>query len=238
MDLTRLKEAEERFLILYPGGIMNPLMLEIAQKREGKHLVKLAQKSFSMEQFDSPSHIADSMGVIVGQSPFISLFEKVKLQEAIHFMHDNHKQQLSAGMQEFLYGNQRSGFHQITSVLDGYKMAKWPVLTVCPSYCRPYEEIFIHPVAARKVIDYYQLEGLTYCASPAYDFYRAYREHILFLKNQADPSLQGDNEDFCRFLIMSTNLYHSSAPQFPVGARGHLKAGLENTGEGGVGGVG
>lgn len=36
MNRTKLKEAEERFYMQYPGGFSNPLMLEIAKNTKWK----------------------------------------------------------------------------------------------------------------------------------------------------------------------------------------------------------
>jgi hypothetical protein len=53
------------------------------------------------------------------------------------------------------------------------------------------------------VIEYFELTGLKYNAKPTFEFYRAYREQILRMKQEVDASLQVDNAAFCGFLMMS-----------------------------------
>jgi hypothetical protein len=55
MNRIKLKEAEEKFYMRYPGGFSDPRMLEIVKKHKLKKMRKLAQHSFSMEQSASPS---------------------------------------------------------------------------------------------------------------------------------------------------------------------------------------
>jgi len=75
MNKAKLKETEERFFTLYPGGFSNPLMLEIAKKHKPEKMKKLAQESFTAEQFEDPNKIVDSMCKIISQSSVISIFE-------------------------------------------------------------------------------------------------------------------------------------------------------------------
>ncbi|WP_291299900.1 hypothetical protein [Desulfosporosinus sp. BICA1-9] len=103
MNITKLKEAEERFFMRYPGGFSNPLMLEIAKKHKVEKMNKLAQDSFAIEQFESPSKIVDSMSKIVSRSSMVSLFEKPKFRDLVKAMSDNEKERLSHGLKEFLH---------------------------------------------------------------------------------------------------------------------------------------
>ncbi|QWU17883.1 hypothetical protein SAMN04487895_105322 [Paenibacillus sophorae] len=203
MNRAKLKEAEERFFMQYPGGFSDPLMLEIAKKHKVEKMKKLAQDSFAIEQFESSSNIVDSMSKIVGQSSLVSLFEKPKFRDALNAMDDNEKERLSHGLKEFLYGDQERGFEQMSDLLGEYKVAKWPILTVCPIYYRPSVEVFVKPTTAKGIIAYFQLEGLEYRSNPTYEFYKAYRDQINLIKQEVDASLQYDNAAFCGFLIMS-----------------------------------
>lgn len=203
MNRAKLKEAEETFLMQYPGGFSNPLMLEIAKKHKVEKMIKLAQDSFAVEQFDCSSKIVDSMSKIVGQSSLVSVFEKPKFRDAVKGMDEHEKERLSYGLKEFLYGDQELGFEQMSGLLGEYKVAKWPVLTVFPIYCRPSVEVFIKPTTAKGIIEYFELEGLYYRPNPTYEFYKAYREQINLMKKELDDSLQVDNAAFCGFLMMS-----------------------------------
>lgn len=203
MNRTKLKEAEERFFLRYPGGFSDPLMQEIAKKHKVEKMNKLAQDSFAVEQFECPSKIVDSMCKVVSQSSMVSLFEKPKFRDLVKAMSDDEKERLSTGLKEFLHGNQELGFELMSGLLAEYKLAKWPLLTVCSIYYRPNEEVFIKPTTAKGVIEYFELEGLKYSPKPTFDFYKAYREQINQIKKEVDASLQFDNAAFCGFLMMA-----------------------------------
>ncbi len=205
MNRTKLKEAEERFITLYPGGFSNPKMLEIAKKHKVEKMNKLAQDSFTIEQFENPDKIVDSMSKIVGRSSMVSIFEKPKFRDLVKILNDNEKEHLSHGLKEFLYGDQELGFELMSGLLHEYKLAKWPLLTICPVYCRPGVEVFVKPTTAKGIIEYFELEGLKYSPSPTFAFYKAYREQINWIKKEVDVSLQPDNAAFCGFLMMSMN---------------------------------
>lgn len=207
MNIAKLKEAEKRFLMRYPGGLSNLLMLEIAKKHKVEKMKKLTQESFAVEQFEDPGKIADSIGKIVSQSSLISLFEKPKFRDLIKVISDNEKERLSYGLKEFLHGDQKFGFKLMSDLLAEYKLAKWPLITVCPIYYRPGVEVFIKPTTAKGVIEYFELEELKYSSKPTFEFYRAYREQISQMKKELDASLQSDNAAFCGFLMMSIEDY-------------------------------
>lgn len=203
MNKTRLKEAEKRFFTRYPGGFSDPLMLEIAKKHKVEKMNKLAQESFAIENFEDPGKIVDSMSKVVSQSSMVSIFEKPKFRDLVKAISSNEKERLSLGLKEFLHGNQEYGFKLMAGLLKEYKLAKWPLLTVCPIYYRPSVEVFIKPTTAKAVIEYFGLEGLKYSPSPTFEFYRAYREQINQMKKELAASLSFDNAAFCGFLMMS-----------------------------------
>ena len=203
MNRTKLKEAEENFFIRYPGGFSNPLMLEIAKKHKVEKMHKLAQESFSIEQFENPGKIADAMCKIVSQSSMVSLFEKPKFRDLVKTMSDIEKERLSLGLKEFLHGDQKSGFELMQGLLSEYKLAKWPLLTVCPVYYRPDVEVFIKPTTVKWIIEHFELVGVKYNPTPSFEFYYAYRDQINQLKKEVDTSLQVDNAAFCGFLMFS-----------------------------------
>ncbi|MGE5677765.1 MAG: hypothetical protein ACM3ZR_06875 [Pseudomonadota bacterium] len=203
MNIAKLKEAEERFFMRYPGGFSDPLMVEMKKKHKPEKMNKLAQDSFSVEQFDSPDRIVDSMTKIVSQSSMVSVFEKPKFRDLIKTIGDSERECLSHGLLEFLYGDQGGGFELMCDLLNEYKLAKWPLLTVCPFYYRPDAEVFIKPTTAKGVIEYFELEGLRYSSKPTFEFYKSYREQINWMKQHVTSLLPVDNGAFCGFLMMA-----------------------------------
>ena len=203
MNRVKLKAAEARFMERYPSGFSDPLMLEIAKKHKVEKMKKLAQDSFSLDQFACAATIADSMIKVVSQSSLVSVFEKPKFRDAVKAMDDGEKEHLAHGLKEFLHGDQAKGFGLMAGLLQEYKIAKWPVLTVIPIYYRPSEEAFIKPTTAKGVIEYFELTGLKYSAHPTFEFYQAYREQILLMKQEVAELLRVDNAAFCGFLMMA-----------------------------------
>lgn len=203
MNKAKLKEAEARFMRRYPGGFSNPEMLQLAQKHKVEKMKKLAQDSFAIEQFEDAGNLVESMGKIVTQSSLISIFEKPKFRDLVKIMSEGEKEHLSLGLKEFLHGDQALGFRMMTDLLQEYKLAKWPLITVYPIYYRPNEEVFIKPTTAKGIIEYFELAGLKYNSHPTFEFYQVYREQIKQMKQEVDVSLRVDNAAFCGFLMMT-----------------------------------
>lgn len=205
MNLAKLKEARERFLLMYPGGSSNPQIMEIAKKHKSGKMTKLAQDSFALEQFDHPNRIVESMTKVISQSSLVSIFEKPKFRDMAKALHDSEIERLSLGLKAFLHGQQAFGFEMMTELLAEYKIAKWPLLTVCPVYYNPGIEVLIKPTTVKNVISCFELEGIKYSPKPTFEFYRAYREQINAMKKTVNLSLE-DNAAFCGFLMMSIGL--------------------------------
>lgn len=203
MNVDRLKAAEWRFLARYPGGFTHPAMVELAKKHKVEKMKKLAADSFGPAAFADPGKIAAAMVKTVSQSTLVSVFEKPQFRDAVQSMTDGEKAHLSHGLAEFLHGEQSGGFALLAGLLQEYKIAKWPLLTVIPIYYRPAAEMFVKPTTAKKIIQFFELSGLTYSPAPTFEFYRAYREQILLMKQNVDSSLQVDNAAFCGFLMLA-----------------------------------
>lgn len=203
VNQVRLKEAEERFFMQYPGGFSNQEILQIAKKHKVDKMKKLAQDCFSLEQFASAEKIVESMQKVISQSSLISIFEKPKFRDVVKSINANEKEHLAHGLKEFLHGDQAFGFRLITGLLQEYKLAKWPLVTVCGVYYHPDNEIFIKPTTTKGIIAHFELTGLKYNSTPTFEFYQAYREQIMQMKQEVDVSLQVDNAAFCGFLMMA-----------------------------------
>ncbi|HWR31356.1 MAG TPA: hypothetical protein VN631_16135 [Negativicutes bacterium] len=203
MNRAKLREAEGRFLVQYPGGFSHPDMLEIVKKHKVPKMIKMAQESFAPEQFHNVATIAESMIKIASQSSLVSVFEKPKFRDAVRSMNDDEKEHLAYGLKEFLQGDQAKGFGLMTGLLQEYKVAKWPLLTVYPIYYRPNVEAFIKPTTVKGIIAYFELTGLTYSPRPTFAFYQAYREQIMLMKQEVNELLRVDNAAFGGFLMMA-----------------------------------
>ncbi|WP_371361786.1 hypothetical protein SRRS_31220 [Sporomusa rhizae] len=207
MNKAKLKEAEEKFIMQFPGGFSNPQMIELTKKHKVEKMKKMAQDSFAIERFEFADNIIDSMGKVVSQSSLISVFEKPKFRDLIKVLSDSEKEHLTHGLKEFLHGDQAFGFGLMTGLLQEYKLAKWPLLTIYPIYYRPSVEVFIKPTTAKGIIEYFELTGIKYNSTPTFEFYKSYREQIMQMKQKVHTSLQVDNAAFCGFLMMTLENY-------------------------------
>jgi len=203
MNLKKLKEVEEHFLALYPGGFHNPVMVEMGKKHKMEQMVALAQECFEEKNFDNPRNIAQDMVKIVSRSSMVSLFEKPKFRDGVAAMNGKQLQALSDGLRNFLHGDQEEGFEELVMTLKPLKLAKWTLATVAPNYYRPDDEGLIKPTTAKGVIEHFELEGLVYKPQPTWAFYAAYRQAILKMKSLVDASLSTSNAAFGGFLMMS-----------------------------------
>ncbi len=204
MNMAKLREAEARFLLQYPGGFSHPDIQAISRKHRLEKMHKLAQLCFEVERFADISGIVASVGQIVTQSSLVSVFEKMRFRELIGMLHSRERVDLSKGLFELLYGDQEYGFRVLVDLLDEFKLAKWPLLTVCPVYFRPSVEALVKPNTAKRVIAHFELEGLEYTSRPTFVFYRAYRDQINRMKQAMQgEGLPSDNAAFCGFLLMA-----------------------------------
>ncbi len=204
MNVEKLKQAQARFLLQYPGGFAHPEMIAIAKKHKVEKMNRLAQESFALPQFADTDGIVVAIGKVVSQSLLVSVFEKPKFRELTGVLNGQERQQLATGLREWLHADQEHGFSLMASVLAQHKLAKWPLLTVCPTYYRPEFEAFIKPTTAKRVIEYFELDGLRYSPTPTFAFYQAYRERINQMKQMLrGEGLPADNAAFCGFLMMA-----------------------------------
>lgn len=203
MNVEKLREAEARFLLQYPGGFAHPDIVAISKKHRLEKMHGLAQASFANQQFADIEAVVVAVSRIVSQSSLISVFEKPKFRELVNALSSREREQLADGLQAFLHGDQERGFAQMVSLLAEYKLAKWPLLTVCPTYYHPNYEVFIKPTTAKRVIEYFQLADLVYSPRPTFAFYQAYRQQINQMKALLGAELPADNAAFCGFLMMA-----------------------------------
>ena len=204
MNLSRLKQAEKAFLERYPGGFENP---EIVARRVKKHkpdqMIALAQESFSRGKFERPELIVQNMIKVISRSSIISIFEKPRFRDFATALSFQDREFLSRGLEQFLHGNRQTGFEMTLDLLRSEKLAKWSLLTVCPTYFHPQHEVFIKPTTVKGVIKCFALENLHYQPTPSWDFYESYRLAFQEMKSKVDPSLSPTNPAFSGFLWMT-----------------------------------
>jgi len=204
MNLSKLREAEEKFFIRYPGGFNNPELIEIGKKHKMNKMIQLAMESFSKENFNDPELIIESMIKIISRSSLVSVFEKPKFRDLVKLLKGDDKEFLAKGLEKLLYGHEQEGFEMILAILKSGKLAKWPLMTICQTYFRPQVEVFVKPTTVKGIIEFLELDTLTYKPAPTWAFYEEYRRIINEIKQQVDPSLSPYNAAFSGFLMMTT----------------------------------
>lgn len=203
MNIEKLKKAEKAFLERYPGGFQHPEMIAIGRKHKMEKMTEETRALFAPDKFLYPKQIVADMAKIVGKATMVSLFEKPKFRDFSKNLGSTEQEGLCYGLKELLHGDMKEGFETVVDILAIEKLAKWTLMTIIPIYYRPSEEIFVKPTTTKNVISFFELEGLTYKATPTWDFYEKYRSAILNMKSKVSSDLGNNNAAFTGFLMMS-----------------------------------
>ena len=203
MNLKRLKQAEAEFLARYPGGFNQPNMVTIGKKHNVGKMTEQAKELLSKKAFQKTGPVLDSLIKIVSRSSMVSMFEKPKFRDYVNGLDRDEREALAMGFQLLLHGKQQRGFEIVIDILARGKLAKWSLITICPNYMKPLDEVFVKPTTAKNVIKYLELENLDYKPRPSWAFYEEFRRQILAMKEKVDPSISPSNAAFTGFLMMS-----------------------------------
>lgn len=203
MNIDRLKQAEANFFQHYPGGFHDPELVEVGKKHNIARMTEVSHELLNKRGFDNVGPVLDGIIKVTSRSSMVSMFEKPKFRDYINSLNTDTRQQLAAGYKALLHGNQEKGFNQILAVLAEGKIAKWSLMTICPLYYRPDQEVFVKPTTAKRVIEHLELENLVYKPKPSWEFYAEFRRQILKMKQLVDPGLASSNAAFTGFLMMS-----------------------------------
>lgn len=203
MNLEKLQIAQQDFFLAYPDGFSDPKMMEIGKKHKMPKMIEFALEHFAAEKFVQPERILEHWVKLVSRSSMVSLFEKPKFRDMVKSLSTDEKETLSQGLQQFLHGDQESGFQQQLELLKYYKLAKWSLISILPAYFAPQQELFVKPTTAKGVIKHFELADLEYKPTPSWDFYQGYRQQIHSMKSFVDQQLSPNTAAFCGFLMMS-----------------------------------
>ncbi len=203
VNLEKLKESEEIFFVRYPEGFDDEEMKKIAKKHKISKMKEMAREMFAEDRFSDTDAVMEDLIKIVSRSSLVSVFEKAKFKDYGKGLQDPDKSQLVVGLYETIHGDMEKGFDLMISVLEKVKLAKWPIITVCPLYYNPDEEVFIKPTTVKKIIAYYELEDIVYKPRPSYEFYWKYKKYFREMRREVDIKAAPDNAAFSGFLMMS-----------------------------------
>ncbi|WP_430885292.1 hypothetical protein [Fusibacter sp. JL216-2] len=203
MKLEKLQHLENEFFKVYPEGFDAPDLQEIAKKHKMDKMQTFVKENFAKDKFESTEEVFEDFVKLISKSSLVSVFEKTKFRNEAKIMTSGEKEELVAGIYAFLYGNQAQGFAKQLAVLQKYKMAKWPILTVLGLYMNPNHEVLVKPTTVKGILKYFEVEEFQYTSKANYAFYDAYRQFINEIKSEAGEHLHIDNAAFCGFLMMS-----------------------------------
>lgn len=203
MNLNKLEHLETEFLKEYPQGFDSPDLIAIGKKHKMGKMKEFVDENFSKDKFEDTDIVFESFVKLIGKSSLVSVFEKTKFRNEAKVMTADEKSALTEGIYEFIYGDQETGFNQQVAVLQKYKMAKWPILTVLGQYMHPDYEVLIKPTTVKGILSYFEVDEFKYTSKANYEFYDQYRQLVNKIKEQASEHLQISNAAFCGFLMMS-----------------------------------
>ena len=199
MNLEKLKDLEAEFLCQYPTGFKDEQFFPSIQKFKPEKIEEFAKDLLKKENFSNPNLVVDGFFRVVQKSVMVSLFDKLKLKDAILSLNSYEKDMLSIEIYELLYGNKKEGFEGLVEFLAEYNLAKWTIISVVPYCINRHSEYFIKPTTTKMIIKYFELQDCIYKPRPSFEFYENYTKALDEMKSNLHESLTFDNVAFTSF---------------------------------------
>jgi len=206
MNLDKLKDLESEFLCRYPQGFEDEHFFPKIKKFNPEKLEAFAKESLKKENFSNPSLLVEGFFKTIQKSVMVSLFDKLKLKDAIVSLNSYEKDMLSIEIYELLYGNKKEGFEGLVEFLAQYNLAKWTIISVAPYCINRHTDYFIKPTTTKMIIKYFELKDLLYKPRPSFEFYENYTKALDEMKSNLDDSLTFDNVAFTSFLKVALEM--------------------------------
>lgn len=200
MNLAKLKDVEIEFLYRYPKGFQDESFFPTIKKFNPEKLEAFAKEALKKENFSNPNIIVEGFFKTIQKSVMVSLFDKLKLKDALLTLNSYEKDMLSIEIYELLYGNKKNGFEGLVEFLAQYNLAKWTIISVIPYCINRHSEYFIKPTTTKMVIKYFELKELIYKPKPSFEFYENYSKALDEMKSKLHESLTFDNVAYTSFL--------------------------------------
>lgn len=200
MNLEKLKDLESEFLERYPKGFEDAHFFPTMKKFKPEKLEEFAKEVLKKENFSNPNLVVDGFFKTIQKSVMVSLFDKLKLKDAITSLNSYEKDMLSIEIYELLYGDKKEGFEGLVEFLAQYNLAKWTLISIIPYSINRQTEYFIKPTTTKNIIKYFELKDLIYKPKPSFMFYENYTKVLDEMKSNIDDSLTFDNAAFTGFL--------------------------------------
>jgi len=206
MNLDKLKDLESEFLHRYPSGFKDESFFPQIQKFKPEKLELFAKEVLKKENFSNPNLVVEGFFKTIQKSVMVSLFDKLKLKDAIASLNSYEKDMLSIEIYELLYGNKKEGFEGLVEFLAQYNLAKWTIISVTPYCINRHKDYFIKPTTTKMIIKYFELNDCIYKPRPSFEFYENYTKALDEMKSNLDNSLTFDNVAFTSFFKVAIEL--------------------------------
>jgi len=206
MNLNKLKDLESEFLERYPKGFKDEYFFPRMKKFKPEKLEEFAKDVLKKENFSNPNQLVEDFNKVIQKSVMVSLFDKLKLRDAIATLNSYEKDMLSIEIYELLYGNKKEGFEGLVEFLAEHKLAKWTLISIVPYTINRQTEYFIKPTTTKNIIKYFEQSHLIYKPKPSYEFYENYTKFLDELKSNTHETLTFDNAVFTGFFKISLEL--------------------------------
>lgn len=204
--LEKLKDIEAEFLEQYPKGFKDEYFFPTMKKFKPEKLEEFAKDALKKENFSNPNLIVENFYKVIQKSVMVSLFDKLKLKDALATLNSYEKDMLSIEIYELLYGNKKEGFEGLVEFLGEYRLAKWTIISVVPYYLNRQKEYFIKPTTTKNIIRYFELKDVVYKPKPSFEFYERFSEHLNDMKKNVHSSVKFDNAVFTGFLRIAIEM--------------------------------
>lgn len=202
MNLRKLHEAEQSFLMRYPDGFADPQMQAVRKKHNVDKLVEFTQANLTRTTCLNPMHVSDILIKIVSRSSMVSRFEKPPFKRFVDALDNDAREALAYAIEQRLFGRKQKGFELLVDMLARHKLAKWALVSVVPFYFAPRKEAFVKPTTAKGVIKLLEVDDLKYSATPTWAFYKGYRDLLTQVRKEIHPALSPNNAALSGFLMM------------------------------------
>lgn len=202
MNIEKLLKLESEFLGKYPEGFQTLNLKKVSKKHNvDKHTTYL-NDVLTEERLNQGELAYKDVAKVVLSSSLISVFEKMRFRDMSSELTVTEKKNFVKGVQELLFGHEKSGFYMVYTILKKHKLAKWPVITIFRAYKNPKKDVFMKPTVVKKVISHLELD-MKYAPDPSYTLYRKYRTAINKMKKEVSLSVRPNNLAFTGFLMLS-----------------------------------
>lgn len=205
MNIEKLKRVESDFLLHYPKGFESDELINVKKKHNLYKISNYLKNVCSKDNMKLGLSVYDDIMKVISRSSMVSIYEKMDFRDLVKELDDIDKLFLLDSIYELIHGDEELGFKMMISLLEPYKLAKWPILTVWRAYWNLEYDVVIKPTTVKKIIKYLELENIKYTPKANYEFYNKYRKYINEIKNNVIPSLRPNNLTFTGFLMMTIN---------------------------------